>query len=215
VLNRILRHDLRNDLNVIQGHAELVGTDSSAAEESAAVIEAKATRLVNLATKVREAEQTLGRTDRLVTDVDVVELVAERVTEARREQPFAEFDLDVPDGPAVVRSSDLLGIAVDNLLENAVVHATSLSPTVEVTVRRDEQEERVEVVVADNGPGIPRQEREVLIDGQETPLEHGSGIGLWLVNWIVSESMGTVSFGENDPTGSVVTLRLPFAEPVE
>ncbi len=148
-----------------------------------------------------------------MTEVDVVELVAERVTEARREQPFVEFVLSVPDRPAVVRSSDLLGIAVDNLLENAVVHATSLSPTVEVTVRRDEREEQVEVVVADKGPGIPPQEREVLVDGQETPLEHGSGIGLWLVNWIVSESMGTVSFGENDPTGSVVTLRLPLADP--
>jgi signal transduction histidine kinase len=114
-----------------------------------------------------------------------------------------------------VRSSDLLGLAVDNLLENAVVHTTSLSPTVEVTVRRDEETGTVEVSVADDGPGIPRQEREVLVDGQETPLDHGSGIGLWLVNWIVSESMGTVSFGENDPTGSVVTLRLPLAGSTE
>ena len=215
VLNRVLRHDLRNDLNVVQGHAEFIAADPSVAEESAAIIGSKATRLVGLATKVREAERTLGRADRLVTDVDVVELVTERVTEARREQPFAEFVLRVPDDPATVRSSDLLGLAVDNLLENAVVHTTSLSPTVEVTVRRDEETGTVEVSVADDGPGIPRQEREVLVDGQETPLDHGSGIGLWLVNWIVSESMGTVSFGENDPTGSVVTLRLPLAGSTE
>ncbi|WP_162562404.1 hypothetical protein [Salinigranum rubrum] len=45
-----------------------------------------------------------------------------------------------------------------------------------MTVRRDEREERIEVV-ADNGPGIPRQERDVLVDGRETPLEHGSGSG--------------------------------------
>ena len=210
VLNRILRHDLRNDLNVIQGHAELIATDPSATADSSAVIRSKATRLVDLATKVREAEQTLGRTDRLVTAVDVGDLVTERVTEARRERPFAEFVLDVPDDPVVVQSSDLLGVALDNLLENAVIHTTSLSPTVEVAVRRV-GDSAVEVAVADYGPGIPPQERNVLVDGRETPLEHGSGIGLWLVNWIVSESRGTVSFGENDPTGSVVTLRLPLA----
>jgi signal transduction histidine kinase len=169
---------------------------------------------VVLATKVRDAERTLGRTDSLVTELDVVELVSDRVEEIRRERPFAEIALDVPEGPTIVESSDLLGVALDNVLENAIVHTSSLSPMVEVTVRRDEYEGEpsVDVVVADDDPGIPPPEREVLVNGQETPLQHGSGIGLWLVNWIVSESMGAVSFGENDPTGSVVSLHLPLAE---
>jgi signal transduction histidine kinase len=214
VLSRILRHDLRNDLNVVQGHAELLAEDPTEAPESPAVIRRKAERLVELATKVREAEQTLGRTEDRVTEIDLADLARDRVDDARRERPFAEFDLDVPSTPAHVRASDLLGIAVDNLLENAVVHADSLSPTVAVTVRDDvDPDSTVELVVADDGPGIPPEERQVLVDGTETPLEHGSGIGLWVVNWIVSESMGEVTFGENDPTGSVVTIHLPAADP--
>ncbi|WP_380675204.1 histidine kinase N-terminal 7TM domain-containing protein [Salinigranum sp. GCM10025319] len=212
VLSRILRHDLRNDLNVVKGHAELLAEDPTEAPESPAVIRRKAERLVDLATKVREAEQTLGRSERQVAEIDLAGLARDRVDDARRERPFAEFDLDVPPTPVHVRASDLLAVAVDNLLENAVVHADSLSPTVAVTVRGNVgPESAVELVVADDGPGIPPGERQVLVDGTETPLEHGSGIGLWVVNWIVSESMGEVSFGENDPTGSVVTIRLPAA----
>jgi signal transduction histidine kinase len=100
-------------------------------------------------------------------------------------------------------------VAVDNLLENAVVHGDSLTPSVSVTVRRRETDGTVDVVVADDGPGIPEQERQVLVDGRETPLEHGSGLGLWLVNWIVSESMGELAFDDNEPRGSVVTISLP------
>ena len=65
----------------------------------------------------------------------------------------------------------------------------------------------MEVRVADDGPGIPAAEVNVLERGYETPLEHGSGLGLWIVNWIVTESGGGISFDENDPRGSVVTLR--------
>jgi signal transduction histidine kinase len=206
VLNRILRHDLRNDLNVVHGYAELLDDDPAVCTRSPAIIREKASRLVDLATKVREAERTLGRDEQAVTDVDVAALVRDRVDDARRERPFVEFDLDVPPTPVVVRASDLLGVAVDNLLENAVVHTDSLTPNVSVGVHHEG--ETVAVVVSDDGPGIPQQERQVLTDGCETPLEHGSGVGLWLVNWIVSESAGTVSFGANDPVGSVVTVRL-------
>jgi signal transduction histidine kinase len=64
------------------------------------------------------------------------------------------------------------------------------------------------VSVADDGPGIPDHERAVLTDGEETALEHGSGLGLWLVHWVVERSGGRLSFAENDPRGSVVRMDL-------
>jgi len=67
----------------------------------------------------------------------------------------------------------------------------------------------VRLAVADNGPGIPDHEYEVLTKGEETALEHGSGLGLWLVFWVVEKSGGELTFGENEPRGAVVTMELP------
>jgi sensor histidine kinase regulating citrate/malate metabolism len=60
----------------------------------------------------------------------------------------------------------------------------------------------------DQGPGIPTRERRILADGTESQLEHGRGIGLWFVNWAVMQLGGALFFEENEPTGSVVTIRL-------
>ena len=66
----------------------------------------------------------------------------------------------------------------------------------------------VVVLLRDNGPGIPEDEVETLEQGYETDLKHLSGLGLWLVYWIVDMSGGAIAFEPNDPRGSVVELRL-------
>jgi two-component sensor histidine kinase len=50
----------------------------------------------------------------------------------------------------------------------------------------------------------------VLETGRETPLEHGEGLGLWLVNWIVTGLGGTVTANTDD--GTTVRLSLPVAD---
>lgn len=66
--------------------------------------------------------------------------------------------------------------------------------------------------VADDGPGLPTMERLTLEEGRETPLRHGQGLGLWLVNWVVTRAGGELSVGERDGGGTVVEVRLPLAD---
>ncbi|WP_330995642.1 ATP-binding protein [Halobacterium salinarum] len=66
--------------------------------------------------------------------------------------------------------------------------------------------------VKDDGPGIPQTEQQVITSGVETPLKHGSGLGLWIVSWLVTRSNGPLSFNENTPQGSIVTIHLPAAQ---
>lgn len=68
------------------------------------------------------------------------------------------------------------------------------------------------VEIADNGPDIPEEEVNVLMYEYEVkPLYHGSGLGLWLVNWIVRQSGGTLTFEQNEPPGRIVSIELQAA----
>jgi hypothetical protein len=55
----------------------------------------------------------------------------------------------------------------------------------------------------------------VLEQGRETGLEHGSGLGLWLVVWATRKMGGTVSFGQAPQGGCEVTVRVPAEDPPE
>ena len=203
VLNRTLRHNIRTETNIIHGYAER--TDADTAE----TIKRRAMRIVEISEKGRDAidlfEDTTG--DRKTRSL--VGLLDGSVDAARESFPDVAFDLDYPDEDVPV--PDRLSIVVDNLVENAALHNDGDTPRVTVTAGVD-GDDRVRIRVADNGPGIDEYELDVLDSGTETALQHGSGLGLWLVKWGTEMVGGSVSFDRNDPAGTVVTATVPLGE---
>ncbi len=205
VLNRVLRHNLRNDMNTIDGYATMLADRFDA--PPAKQVRKVSAEVVDLADKAREIERVMarrGETEPVPVD-DLVEPIVATVDD--RLDAAVTVDCDCS---TAVPGRGLLEPAVENVVENAAEHNDAAGPTVDVTVSNGG--DTVEVVVADNGPGIPPQEREVLLEGTETALTHGSGLGLWLVYWAVESVDGEITFEDNDPRGSVVTLRVPTAE---
>jgi signal transduction histidine kinase len=107
--------------------------------------------------------------------------------------------------------SEVLETVFLNVLDNAVDHNDDSNPHVWVTVETDE--ETVTVEFADDGPGIDDYERSVIERGTENSLQHSSGLGLWLIKWGTEIADGTVTFRENDPTGTVLTITVPTVDP--
>ena len=215
VLNRILRHNVRNELNVTIGHLDLLQDHASAEsqEHIQAAIESTQ-RVIKSAEKARHVERTLRRAQR-PTVVSAAATVEKVVTDARAkfQDSVIEYEPPSDDGSeASVRVVDeqLFTGALEELIENAVIHTDREVP--QVTVAVETTSDQVQVSVADEGPGIPEQEVEVLSSSTETHLEHSSGLGLWLVKWTASLSSGSLSFTENEPRGTVVTLTLTAAE---
>ena len=196
VLNRILRHNVRNELDVIRAHAE--GADLAPAVDGV-------DRLARISGEARRIQELMQRstTDRVETALGpLVEEVVTEVTAGTN----ADVTVAVPD---VAVSVDREGCryALWQLVENAVKHNDGASPR--VAVRGERTGSDVRIVVADDGPGIPESEWAVIESGEEEPLEHASGLGLWGANWSVQTAGGSLSFSESDLGGAAVRITLP------
>jgi len=209
VLHRVLRHNVRQETNKILGHADFleatVSDDDSL--DHADAIESAARDLVDWSNQARSIERTLAPADSSDAPVDVVRAVESVLDDLRGAYPDAEVDVDLPE-TAVVSAHVSLEEALFEVVENALEHNDAATPRVEISLERDG--EWIELAVGDNGVGLPEPERVVLDRGRETPLEHGSGLGLWLVSWTVRASRGSLDIDVDD--GTTITMRLPRAE---
>jgi signal transduction histidine kinase len=201
VLNRTLRHNVRNKLDVVRADAERLADE----ERADSIVEAT-TALERLSGKARRIERLLGRSRSERTPTDAVEVVESVTAAVEADHPGAVVSVDVPASSATV-DGELFRFALRNLVENAVVHNDGPEPRVSVRVTATGTGTRV--VVADDGPGIPEAERSVIESSTESPLSHASGIGLWGASWAVQQLGGDLSFEESDLGGTAVVVELP------
>ncbi len=202
VLNRVLRHNIRNEMSVIRGRTQIM---ADKIEDSASVdtVLEKVDGLIDLCQKAREVEEIVDQ-DHDPTQTNLKPLIRDVIDDISNEFPAASITLDA-DTDVVAEVLPSFERAVRELLENAAKHGGE-SPSVTVTATQDSR--GIEVQVADTGPGIPDQEREVLKTGVETPLIHGSGLGLWLVHWIMTTHDGTIDATVTD-AGTIMTMSVP------
>jgi len=213
VLHRVLRHNLRNDINVIMGATTAVreACDSPTAAEQCERIHSTSEGIAHYVDQAKKINSlTEGQQTRTETDANaVVERVLETHPALLREGVRVSTDVeDVPPVVANVRFEDALGEIVDN----AVTHSDHDRPHVGVSVERsDDRSGYVTVRIADDGPGIPEEERRVLDRRTERPLTHSRGMGLWFASWTALVAGGGFEIADNDPRGTVVTFFLPIA----
>ncbi len=206
VMNRLLRHNLRNKLSTVQLRAELIEATTSDEQirESARAIIDVSNELGSAAEKARTFEQM--RSDGTERDWISVETLIGTLKERFAERyPEATID-DVVDPTVVIETNPaLLELALSNLIENGIQHATTEAKHVRIAVT--ERETELVITVEDSAPKIPDHELDPIHQGEESALQHSSGIGLWIVHWCVQALNAEISFGYDD--GNHVTLQLP------
>jgi len=203
VLNRVLRHNLRNEMNAVRGYVDLIETRDDVAE-FADRIRASTGELVSLSERARELE-SYAADDRAPERLDTRGLLT-RVADRYRDGDAGDIAVDVGENVSDICASPGVEQALEELVDNAFRHDPDPPTAVTLGARADDG--WVEVTVVDDGPGIPDPEAAVIERGRETPLEHGTGLGLWLVNWIATRYGGSFQLDSTD-AGTVATLRLP------
>ncbi len=205
VLDRILRHNIRNRITVVRSRAETIqsGSDGELATHAAHIIDACAD-LAGIAEKERIVTQSLSEYPQ--TAVQLRPLLRQAASVVAEEYTDASVTLDCPEGVTAVASPRIEN-AFEELLTNAITHTDAATPEVSVTVTPET--DVVHVDIKDTCPPIPEMERDVLLGHEETPLSHGGGLGLWLVNLLVTQSDGTITVTSDGPRGNTVRVTLP------
>jgi len=206
LFSRVFRHNIRNELTVVTGQISHLSdrlTDDSLVQSARTALDA-ANRLLSHTEKTRDIEKLVD-TAPARTDVPLAQLVET----AMDGQPALPADVSVrialPDES--VHVVDGFATAVGDAIENAIAHNdTPLSVDITATV----DDETVSLVIDDTGSGIPAEETEMLTSGEETSLTHGSGVGLWVMNWYVKKSGGELQITGSD-SGTTVTMGLKRA----
>ena len=206
VLNRVLRHNLRNDIDVIRAYADGIGevADRDRVAEYTDRIRNTADGLLQLSEKARTAERILRNDEN--QEVKAVGSVIDSVVSAvRSREPRAAFDVTHAASDALVET-EIFRLVVRELVENAAEHGGD-APSITVSTTRDD--DGTTVVVADDGPGIPDRVLTPFRPGGETQRRHNHGLGLWLVNWGVRRLGGGIEFRRPADGGTTARVRLP------
>lgn len=227
-ISKMTHHDIRNEVTVLLERAERIGSgreDNQLPSDGLLHEE-----LVNHLTNIKKAgERIADLTDAAQMHMDAIsQLMADPqgvplAPTLQREVATAttidadatvRLDTDVPD--VAVQADEMLDSVFRNLLTNAIRHNDGPNPEVVISVRRSD--DSVQVTIADNGPGIPEDQRAAVVKkGVTLEDSDGTGYGLSLVASLTEQYGGSLTIGEADLGGAAVTVTLPVvtADPGE
>jgi signal transduction histidine kinase/PAS domain-containing protein len=207
VLGRVLRHNIRNELNVMKGYARVLieETDDEHTKFAENILE-NCNSLEQTANNARDMQRVVqSRESRKSVAVDSI--IDDAVEQAREEQSTtADIVVDRQTSGNIL-AHPKLPTAVLHLVENGLEHGVKEDPSAEqVRINTYEADGKTVIEVEDDGPGIPEDELAVLDRHGESALEHGSGVGLWLVDRIVEYSEATIEFETRPGTTARIHL---------
>ena len=205
VMDNLLRHNLRNDMGIILGNAELIEEEFPGAASRTGVIRRTGDELLESADKQRELVKILtddSAPERAALD----EVVSHAVETIRRRFPAAGVTVYCQDR-SFASVLNRFQYAITELLENAIVHNDNEEPLVHVTL--NQRDEQTVLIIEDDARPIPEMEANVLRgDHEMTAVYHSTGLGLWLVYWIVELSEGWITV-ESSAEGNRIRITIP------
>lgn len=209
VLNKVVRHDIRNELQLVLVYAEML-TESvdDGGQEFLDHVLTSANNAVDITETARDVTEVLLQPDPEFGPIHLQTVLRDEIDSLRSNYEHADVSVAGTIPEAIVLADDMLGSVFRNLLTNAIEHNDQSEPT--VTIGAERTDDRVSVRIADDGPGIPDDRKAAIFEEGEKSLESdGTGLGLYLVETLLERYGGDVWIEDNDPSGAVFVVELP------
>jgi PAS domain S-box-containing protein len=221
LLHRIIRHNLRNEMSVVIGHAGSLeqALEDDNHEQQVEVIKRVADDVSRMTESVSRIEEIASNDSADFSPTDVPALLDELAGEFESEFPEASVTVEVETEAGVVVSADRgLRYGLEHAIRNAIQHNDGDRPEVVLRAARDDRDSRGVIQVVDDGPAIPDVEVDAIdADADISEMKHGSGVGLFVMKWCAESLGGRLEVHADDSRGNVVEFTLPLldAEPGE
>ena len=212
LLNRIIRHDINNDMTVIIGRSEhlLEELDDELAQENLESIIKQGDHVAELTETVHNLMEAILNDSNTTKPTDLDTVLNREIESVRTMDDSVTVHTPADPLGEPVQADEALATVFRNLLTNAVRHNDTEQPTISISITDAGTE--VVVRISDNGPGVPEQSRDVIFGRNEKGLESpGTGIGLYLVETLVSGYGGTVWIETSEHGGATFAVRLQKA----
>lgn len=208
VLNTMMRHDIRNTLQLVTAYGETL--EEYIEDEGRSYldqVQTAAEEAIDITRTARDVTEVLLKAGNETNSVALQPVLEEEIAEARARAESAAITVSGSIEPVQVQADEMLDSVFRNLFKNAIEHNDSEQP--EVVVSTETAEETVQIRVADNGPGIPPELRESIFAEGETGLQsEGTGLGLYLVQTLIDRYDGAVWIEETESPGTVFVIEL-------
>jgi len=213
-LNEVLRHDIRNDLQLIEAYAEMLEDHvDDEGREQLKKVQQSTDNAISLTKTAGDLANVLLRPegDAHIGSVSVKPILSAEFEEVRDMNPEATMTITDPLPAVDVVAGELLSSVFRNLLKNAIQHNDKDHVEIDVSVEVDD--ETAVVRVADNGPGVRDElKADIFGKGNKGLDSAGTGIGLYLVQTLLDGYGGSVHVEDNDPEGAVFVVELQRAD---
>ncbi|WP_435365644.1 PAS domain-containing sensor histidine kinase [Haloarchaeobius sp. DYHT-AS-18] len=209
LLNRLIHHDIRNDMAIVNLWLDLLRREFGEHLERVTTASDHTLRLTD---SVRDVVEIITQKD---GELELEPIHLSSALEPEIERVKKSFENTVieqvgDDTDVMVCANPMLSSVFGNLLNNAVQHCDRPNP--ELTVRTAHRDGSVVVGIADNGPGIPDDLKERIFDRGTVSLDsEGTGLGLYIAKKLVTAYGGDIWVEDNEPEGSIVFVELQKA----
>ena len=196
ILNKILRHDISNDLTIALNFCDLIDTKDEDIKERVMNAISKCVELIE---NSREFEKTFnGKSE--MADAKLFDVKSKLADIANH---YTGIKINFL-GNCKILVDESIMIVFDNIIRNAKIHGKA--DRIDISLKREGK--YCEVSFADNGIGISDEFKHKLFDeGFSYGPNKGSGLGLYIAKKIMEKHSGEIKVTDNAPKGTIITLR--------